>query len=268
MGRVFTYTTRESMSPEQVKKGLEAFRNPSKWPDWNSTAKNLLATQPESIDEGDHLAIFQVIKGSLIETKWLVKSIREGDDFCEIELFGEGQSRNERPIAKGVNNLLVTITFLHQENGGIEVHASYEVSLLLSIFSKQINAIGSDKDVLMAFTTSGNSENIMEAIDAVGRNDIGVVYDVANAPFAGEDPCEGVKIVKDRLKLVHLSDTHKNTWRHDPIGMGDIAFADFKTVLDELGFEGISMIEIITEDPDLHYVQGHKKLVEMGWNSF
>lgn len=128
------------MSPEQVKKGLEAFRNPSKWPDWNSTAKNLLATQPESIDEGDHLAIFQVIKGSLIETKWLVKSIREGDDFCEIELFGEGQSRNERPIAKGINNLLVTITFLHQENGGIEVHASCEVSLLLSIFSKQINS--------------------------------------------------------------------------------------------------------------------------------
>jgi len=140
MGRVFTYTTRESMSPEQVKKGLEAFRNPSKWPDWNSTAKNLLATQPETIDEGDHLAIFQVIKGSLIETKWLVKSIREGDDFCEIELFGEGQSRNERPIAKGINNLLVTITFLHQENGGIEVHASCEVSLLLSIFSKQINS--------------------------------------------------------------------------------------------------------------------------------
>jgi len=128
------------MSPEQVKKGLEAFRNPSKWPDWNSTAKNLLATQPESIDEGDHLAIFQVIKGSLIETKWLVKSMREGDDFCEIELFGEGQSRNERPIAKGINNLLVTITFLHQENGGIEVHASCEVSLLLSIFSKQINS--------------------------------------------------------------------------------------------------------------------------------
>ena len=128
------------MSPEQVKKGLEAFRNPSKWPDWNSTAKNLLATQPESIDEGDHLAIFQVIKGSLIETKWLVKSIREGGDFCEIELFGEGQSRNERPIAKGINNLLVTITFLHQENGGIEVHASCEVSLLLSIFSKQINS--------------------------------------------------------------------------------------------------------------------------------
>tara|TARA_B100000287_G_scaffold12286_1_gene12579 strand:- start:611 stop:1084 length:474 start_codon:yes stop_codon:yes gene_type:complete len=140
MGRVFSHTTREQMAPEQVKKGLSAFRNPSKWPDWNSSAKSMLATKPESMDEGDHIAIFQVIKGSLIETKWLVKSIREGEDFCEIELLGEGQSRNERPIAKGLKNLQISITFLYQEDGGIEVHASCEVSIILSVFSKQINA--------------------------------------------------------------------------------------------------------------------------------
>ena len=140
MGKVFSHTARKPMSPEQVQKGLESFRNPSKWPDWSSSAKNLLATKAESIDEGDHLAIFQVIKGSLIETKWVVNSIREGDKFCEIELLGEGQSRNERPIAKGLKNLLVSITFLHQEDGGIEVHASCEVSRLLGLFSKQINA--------------------------------------------------------------------------------------------------------------------------------
>ncbi len=40
------------------------------------------------------------------------------------------------------------------------------------------------------------AENVMEALDAVGRDDIGVIYDVANAPFAGEDPCEGIKLVK------------------------------------------------------------------------
>ena len=128
------------MSPEQVQKGLESFRNPSKWPDWNSSAKNLLATKAESIDEGDHLAIFQVIKGSLIETKWFVNSIREGNKFCEIELLGEGQNRNERPIAKGLKKLSISITFLYQENGGIEVHSSCEVSRLLALFSKQINA--------------------------------------------------------------------------------------------------------------------------------
>ena len=127
------------MLPDQVKKGLAAFRNPSEWPNWNSNAKNLLATKAKSMDEGDHLAIFQIVKGSLIETKWLVSSIREGDSYCEIELVGEGQSRNERPIAKGLKNLMISITFLYQENGGIEVHASCEVSMLLAVFSKQIN---------------------------------------------------------------------------------------------------------------------------------
>ena len=139
MGKVFSHTARKPMSSEQVQKGLESFRNPSKWPDWNSSAKNLLATKAESIDEGDHLAIFQVIKGSLIETKWFVNSIREGDKFCEIELLGEGQNRNERPIAKGLKKLSISITFLYQENGGIEVHSSCEVSRLLALFSKQIN---------------------------------------------------------------------------------------------------------------------------------
>ena len=139
MGKVFTHTSRKPMSPEKVKKGLSAFRNPSKWPDWNSNARNLLATKAETMDEGDRLAIFQMVKGSLIETKWLVNYVREGDSYCEIELIGEGQSRNERPIAKGLKNLLISITFLYQDDGGIEVHASCEVSMLLAVFSRQIN---------------------------------------------------------------------------------------------------------------------------------
>ena len=59
----------------------------------NSNAKNLLATKAESMDEGDHLAVFQIVKGSLIETKWLVDSIREGDGFCEIELVEKAKSQ-------------------------------------------------------------------------------------------------------------------------------------------------------------------------------
>ena len=139
MGRKFTHTSRKQLPPEQVKKCITAFRNPSRWPEWNSSAKSMLATKAESIDEGDHLAIFQIIKGSLIETKWFVKSIREGEVFCEIELLGEGQSRNERPIAKGLKNLQISITFLHDKEGGIEVHTSCQTSVMMSLFSKQIN---------------------------------------------------------------------------------------------------------------------------------
>ena len=46
----------------------------------------MLATNAESLDEGDHIAVHQIIKGGLIEIRWLVNSLREGDGFCEIEL--------------------------------------------------------------------------------------------------------------------------------------------------------------------------------------
>ena len=140
MGRGFAFTSRKELSPKKVKEALTAFRNPSRWPEWNTVAKTMLATKAETIDEGDHLAIFQLIKGGLIETKWLVDRIREGSDFCEIELVGEGQYRNERPIARGVKNLTVCITFLFQNGGGIEIHSTCKTSRLMSMFSKQIKA--------------------------------------------------------------------------------------------------------------------------------
>ena len=139
MGIVFSHTTRRSLSPEEVINALEAFRNPSRWPEWNSTAKNMLATNPETIDEGDHVAVFQMVKGALIEAKWLVNGIRVGENFSEIELLGEGQYRNEREIGKGLKNLKLTLTFLSQTDGGIEIHSACEVSGLMMIFSKQIN---------------------------------------------------------------------------------------------------------------------------------
>ncbi len=112
------------------------------------------------------------------------------------------------------------------------------------------------------------ARDMMEAINALGRHDIGVVYDVANASFAGENITDGIKIVKDRLELIHLSDTEIKKWRHDPIGMGDIVFEEIRKVLIEIEFSGISMLEIITDNPDFYFIESHEKLVEMGWNNF
>ena len=43
------------------------------------------------------------------------------------------------------------------------------------IFSKQINAIGKKEDLLMAFTTSGNSSNICEAIHSAQKIKIPII---------------------------------------------------------------------------------------------
>ena len=70
--------------------------------------------------------------------------------------------RKEMP-AISLNSDTTTITSIGNDYG-------YEY-----IFSKQINAIGNEKDILMAFTTSGNSKNILEAIHAAKRKNIKVL---------------------------------------------------------------------------------------------
>ena len=110
-------------------------------------------------------------------------------------------------------------------------------------------------------------KDLMAAIDLLGREDVGIIYDPANSPPALEDPCQGVKDVEDRLKLVHLSDTPNDDWKHDPVGTGVIQFADFNAALREIGYDGPSMIELITADPDRHIRESRDKLAGMGWSA-
>ena len=70
--------------------------------------------------------------------------------------------RKEMP-AISLNSDTATITSIGNDYG-------YEY-----IFSKQINAIGSEKDILMVFTTSGNSKNILEAINTAKKKNIKVL---------------------------------------------------------------------------------------------
>ena len=43
------------------------------------------------------------------------------------------------------------------------------------VFSKQVEALGKEKDLLVVFTTSGNSANISRAIEAAGRQNMRVL---------------------------------------------------------------------------------------------
>ena len=65
------------------------------------------------------------------------------------------------------------------------------------VFSKQINAIGKSDDVLMAFTTSGNSENILQAITAAKSKGISTIL------VCGGNGGEAIKLLdNDDIKVV------------------------------------------------------------------
>ncbi len=138
MPKDISITSRKVMHSSDVEQALSNFCTPSTWPSWNRNADAMVATKADSLEKGDHIATHQVIKGSLIEVRWVVKSIRIGDKFTEIIIETDGMSRNERPIGKALRNLKTSITFLSEEDGGIEIHSSCTLSSLMIVFANKI----------------------------------------------------------------------------------------------------------------------------------
>jgi L-ribulose-5-phosphate 3-epimerase len=109
------------------------------------------------------------------------------------------------------------------------------------------------------------AEQLIEFADRIGSPRVGICYDIANAHFIGEDVVAGLERVRSRLEIVHLSDTRRDAWRHDPVGQGDCDFAGFGNKLQEMGYGGASMLEIVADPPVENIVQSHRKLAAWGW---
>lgn len=76
-----------------------------------------------------------------------------------------------------------------------------------------------------------------------------VAYDVANAEFVAEDQPAALRRLAPRLGQVHLSDGTRTRWRHDRVGLGTVDFARILRTLKEIGFAGVSVLEIISASP-------------------
>ena len=64
---------------------------------------------------------------------------------------------------------------------------------------------------------------------------------------------------------MHLSDTPREVYRHDPIGGGAVDFAALPPVLDEVGYRSPAALELITLDPDRDIPDSVDRLVALGW---
>jgi len=102
----------------------------------------------------------------------------------------------------------------------------------------------------MPFAFLPDAESLMKVVDGYGDDSIRVIYDMANAHFIGEAPTEGLRRVRDRLSLVHFSDTTRRSYKHDPLGCGDVPLAGIASVLKEVGYNELPMLEVISLNPD------------------
>ncbi len=90
-----------------------------------------------------------------------------------------------------------------------------------------------------------------------------ICYDIANAHFIAEDAAAGVETVASHLGIVHLSDTTRAAWRHDPIGQGDCDFATFAASLKRIGYTNTAMLEIVADPAVEHIVDSRRRFAAL-----
>ncbi len=117
----------------------------------------------------------------------------------------------------------------------------------------------------MPFAFLPGISDLTAALDRYGNDAVCIVYDAANAHFIGEDITTGLQQCAKRLALVHLSDTGRGSYRHDPIGSGTVPFAHIPAALAAVGYVARPMLEIISSNPDAAMRDGAARLITLGF---
>jgi len=107
--------------------------------------------------------------------------------------------------------------------------------------------------------------DLVNALKQYGHDAVRIVYDIANAHFIGEDFAAGLQRCRERLALVHLSDTGRQHYRHDPVGCGTVPFAQVPRALAAVDYNARPMLEIISRDPDRDIIASAGKLAVLGF---
>jgi sugar phosphate isomerase/epimerase len=118
---------------------------------------------------------------------------------------------------------------------------------------ERLVARGEQLGVAIALETNpygylGTAPELVAVADELDSPYLGIAYDVANTIDHG-DVAEGVRAVRDRLLIAHVSDTWKDRWAHTSPGRGDIDFQGYADALRAVGYEGPTVYELIDMEP-------------------
>ena len=102
------------------------------WPLWNKVANRILSEQQGELQEDQRFDLHRIMAQQLIEDLWQVARIKSSKNpsFVELRLNWVGQRINGRTSALAIQRLVIEITVLETENGGVEISAWWEISKL------------------------------------------------------------------------------------------------------------------------------------------
>jgi len=115
------------------------------------------------------------------------------------------------------------------------------------------------------FSSFPDAKSLGEFARGFKSRAVGVCYDAANAHFVGEAPGQGIAMLADVLRVMHVSDTRREVWRHDRVGLGSVPFGEVAQALNAISYEGVRTMEIIDANADDAMRESHRALVKLGF---
>lgn len=117
----------------------------------------------------------------------------------------------------------------------------------------------------MPFGFIPDAPGLAKVLDDFGDDTIGAVYDFTNGYFINEDFSVGMAAFESRLRLVHVSDTGQDVYRHSVLGAGTMPIAPIPGLLRKYGYDGPIMLEIISDSPDADFVISRDRMRSLDW---
>jgi len=120
------------------------------------------------------------------------------------------------------------------------------------------------------FTFLPTAADMKKVAEEIGPQ-VGINYDVCNGAYIKEDVGEAIRMLGAMCENVHMSDTGFGDFKHDRLGTGIVDPAPAARALRDIGYDGYTVLEIITDanapgaDPDADIRVSHDILARHGW---
>jgi|AntDeeMetagen681_2_1112603.scaffolds.fasta_scaffold03450_4 sugar phosphate isomerase/epimerase len=117
-----------------------------------------------------------------------------------------------------------------------------------------------------------NTDEVLEVIDEVGRDSLGVNLDVGHAAVYGEDVAESIRASAGSITGVHFEDIvggRRGKHYHRIPGEGNLDFQAIFDALEDIGYDGFATLELYTypDEPDRAAREAFEALEEYVYSS-
>jgi L-ribulose-5-phosphate 3-epimerase len=116
----------------------------------------------------------------------------------------------------------------------------------------------------MPFAFLPRLDDLLDFLRRLEGLEVGLVYDIANGWFVGEDPVAALARGAEAIEIVHVSDTGRDRYAHAPIGEGTVPWQDVGRGYALLS--GVPVVaEIVSMNPASDLVEAFVALRGLGW---